>query len=217
MRIFRPSCPLLLMVVVLGGCGYQAARLPNGSQSLAIPFVRGDRAGQLTAALSLAALQEGFSLDRGASMVLDVEVGPFDSVDIGRLYERCNNGALTQIAIPNEGRLSATARLWLRDRSGRVLAGPFDITDNIQYDFQSDLSQTTAFVSNGQAHPLLRYGRGQLDFYGAAQDAASRRLEKKLSRRMMELVRSAVGCALGGSNGIHRPHILDSDDSGKGT
>jgi hypothetical protein len=208
----HPSWLRFAWAAVLSGCGYHAARLPDGTQSLAIPFVRGDRAGQLTASLSLAALQEGFTLDRSASLVLDVEVGPFDSVDIGRLYERCNNGSLTRIAVPNEGRLSATARMWLRDRSGRVLAGPFDIADNIQYDFQSDLSQTTAFVSKGEVHSLLRYGRGQLDFYGAAQDAASRRLEKKLSRRMMEVIRTAVGCISGGSHGIHRSHVPHSDD-----
>jgi hypothetical protein len=196
-------------------CGYQSARLPPQAQALAIPFVRGDRSGSLTAALSEAALREGFRLDRASPWVLDVEVGPFDSVDIGRLYERCNNGALTQIAVPNEGRLSATARVRLRDRSGRVLAGPFDVSENIAYDFQSDLIQTTAFVSQGQRYSLLRYGRGQLDFYGAAQDAASRRLEKKLSQRMMELIRAASACIPGEPDGLYHSTRPDPNHSGE--
>ncbi len=209
------SSYLFFWVLGVWGCGYSPAHLPDQADVIAIPFVRGDRTGSLTAALSQAALQQGFRLDRAATLVLDVEIGLLDSVDIGRIYERCNDGSLTQIAVPNEGRLSGTARLRLRDRSGKVLAGPFDVSENIQYDFQSDLSQTTAFVSEGEVYSLIRYGRGQLDFYGAAQDAASRRLEKKLARRMMEIIRSASACIPEDSYGVRHSHRDDSNHFGK--
>ncbi|MFZ4099086.1 MAG: hypothetical protein ACOYKZ_02005 [Chlamydiia bacterium] len=187
-------CLLGGMLFTCVSCGYRSEALDSPRATIAIPFIRGDRDGSLTAALSEAALLQGFRLDRAAPVVLDVEIPPFDTVDIGRIYERTCCGQLTQISVPNEARLSVTATIRGCDRNGRTLFGPFQVRSEINYDFQSDLSQNMTFCAHGITYETLRFGRGQLDFFGAAQDAAVTPLEQKLAVRMMEAVRVAWDC-----------------------
>lgn len=202
----RSWCWALLL---LSGCGYQAVTFNGTERALAIPFVKGDRTGSLTLALHEAAVRAGFYVDRHAPHSLSVHVGPYESVDIGRIYERTPSGCLTDITVPNEGRLSLKAEMRLLDLYGRTLGGPWIIDCSQDYDFQSDLSQTLVFESQGQLHNVIRFGRGQLDFYAASQDAAAVPLEKKLSHRMMEVLRTHL---LKGCYGIPSRSQLDHLD-----
>lgn len=187
------SMLLPLMAITVAACGYRSDLPPDELRIVAIPFVHGDRNGHLTQALAQQALYAGFELDHGADLVLDVDVAPFDSIDVGRIFQRCQDGCLTEIAVPNEGRMSGSAIVRLRTRSGHTVLGPLHVKVDQHYDFQSDLSQINTFRQHGERLSLLRYGRGQLDYYAAAQDGCAQLLEDRLAQRIIEAITGAQG------------------------
>jgi len=184
----KARCWHMLVAFSMVACGYKSDLPPEEMRMLAIPFIRGDRSGHLTQALTQQALYAGFELDRRADLVLDIDVPPFDSIDVGRIFQRCQDGCLTEIAVPNEGRMSGGATIRLRTRSGQTILGPLHVIVEQHYDFHSDLSQINTFRQHGEQFSLLRYGRGQLDYYAAAQDGCAQLLEERLAQRIIEAI-----------------------------
>ena len=164
-------------------CGYQAGKgggeLVQSHTTLSVPYVKGDRDGLFTAALSRAVAQSGSFeyVVSGGALELLVEVPEPTEDVIGYRYEREAGGAIGERIVPSESRmtLSASASLsW--SVGGRPIVGPVDVSSEQNFDFEFDDDRDNS----------LALSLGQLETRDPARDIAREAIYDKLAQRIVD-------------------------------
>lgn len=178
---------------LLSGCGYRWGD-SSASYSLSIPFITGDEDGTLTAELIRA-----FASSTHANVVsskgryrLEVSLSEQTNEIIGfRIDSQVNNGKQQKNIVADEGRKSIAADVCLYDtETGEAVFGPCRVGANVDYDYvDGDSYQDLTFVdSAGVTQTILSYSLGQLESSESAREAASKPLNRRLSKKIVDLI-----------------------------
>jgi hypothetical protein len=177
---------ILLLALSLTSCAYHLGDggvMRDGS-SIAIPFVEGDDLGLMTQRLihDLKSEHRFRLVGDGADYKLKVCLSSPKSSNIGYIYAPQKNGGLSNIIIPNQGRMTLKAKVELIDcvKNCKVL-GPQTIETFLDYDFNPDITKIN----------LNQFSLGQLEMNEMAKDAARDSLYNLLSEKIVDLLDSA--------------------------
>jgi hypothetical protein len=173
----------LLLLVSLSGCGYRLGPGPLASRyaTISVPYVEGDRDGDLTRELVRKLGSNGgfrYSPDCG-ELILRVKVVELKDKNIGFRYDVNDEGELKKSIIPVETRLTALSEVELIDSSnGEVLLGPAMISAFVEFDHEYYSSH----------HGVNVFSLGQLTDTYEAHDAAKHPLNIALSQKIVDFI-----------------------------
>lgn len=176
---------LLLVAIVLScqACGYRIGTgdLSCRYRTICVPYVLGDKTGELTASLvKWIATSGAFCYKTGrAELILQVAVIDISELNVGFRYDRNKKGKREQDIIPTETRITALAEVAVVEAcSGRIVLGPARISAAVDFDhdyyFGSDRTN--------------EFSLGQLTDYDTAYDSAQTPLYNALSKKIVEYV-----------------------------
>jgi len=146
---------------------------------VSIPYIEGDREGDLTAEVIKQIEKSGsfHYVSSGGDLILDVKIKDYSNQDIGYRYDRKKHGQIKKVIIPTEARLNAFAEVILKDAStGQVVLGPSVVTASIDFDHDFYFSR----------HEINVFSLGQLNDIDAAQDAVMRPLNRKMAEKIVD-------------------------------
>ncbi len=174
---------LLLSLSVLSGCGYQFGQgaLPARYQTVMVPYIEGDKTGEMTSALVRAISRSGGFEYRTncAQLILKVSVLELYDENIGYCYDLNKKGKLTHAIIPNETRITVLAEVTVKDStSGCAVLGPARIYASVDFD------HAYYFVRDGENI----FSLGQVNDYDEAYDAVMRPLGEVLADKIVDFV-----------------------------
>lgn len=173
----------LVTGLLLSGCQYRFGHgeLSEQYETISVPFIEGDREGDLTAELIKRLGTSGsFCYETsGGDLILLVKILDYENEDVGFRYDRKKRGGLKKVVIPTETRLKATAEVTLTDAStGQVIRGPAVINASIDFDHDFYFSR----------HEENVFSLGQLNDIDAAEDAVMGPLYKILAEKIVDYV-----------------------------
>lgn len=185
---------LLLSLLLLSSCGYRYNESPLLSRysSLSIPYVKGDREGELTNALikEIALSTPLLYLSQGGELILEGEIVADHRETIGYRYDRkAVSGKRVRRLVADERRREVVFRFSLRDRSSQeIIYGPVEVSAQTDYDFlNTDSLQEVSFMNGeGGRENTLFFSLGQLDSSEGASDGAKKPLYERVARRVAE-------------------------------
>jgi hypothetical protein len=169
--------------ILLSGCGYRYGQgsLPLKYRTICVPYVVGDKTGDLTAALIKEISRSGaFRYKKNnADLILEVAIIDYYLENVGFRYDRKRDDDLTHSMIPTETRVKILAETAVRDvRSGEIVLGPAKIYASVDFDHDYYFSRDAVNV----------FSLGQLTDYDAAHDAAQSPLNKALAQKIVDYV-----------------------------
>lgn len=177
---------ITLTLLVLSSCGWHVGEgeLIYQYQTITVPFVSGDWQGIMTRSLvNQLATDSSFTiLNEGGDLTLLVTLKDLDEEDVGFRYDQKKSGKLIEYIIPTETRLIQFAQVTLIDQSnGCTLFGPtlFEVSYDFDHDFYSARNSVNIF------------SLGQLTDYDEAMEAALKPLYQKLSKKIVDYMKSA--------------------------
>lgn len=182
-----------VVVFLFCSCGYRW----NPEQSpvkIVVPYVVGDDDGTLTAQVirTITATGSAIVLKEKGDYLLKICVANDQNQTVGyRRDKQKVRGKISKNIVSCEGRRTLTVNAVLyREATDTIVAGPFVITADSDYDYvDGDSIQDLAFVnSNGVFTTVLPFSLGQLESIEAAQEATSRNLYEKLAQKIADVV-----------------------------
>lgn len=174
-------CAILLLA--LSSCGYRFGQgaLSEQYSTISVPYIEGDRDGDLTADLIKQMSSSGaFTYaSSGGDLILLVKVVDYDEQNIGFRYDRKKSGRLKHDIIPSETRMEIFVDVSLIDAaSGCVLRGPTRIKASVDFDHDYYTTRNRENV----------FSLGQLSDIDEARDAVLRPLHQKISRYIVDYI-----------------------------
>lgn len=189
---------LLSLLFCLAGCGYQWGLDKETPSQIFIPFAKGDEDGTLTSEIIRSLTASGLKsapFDLSAYQ-LNITVLNTNTQTIGyRRDKQKVDGKVATNIVACEGRKAVALEVSLIETlSKKILHGPCLISADADYDFiDGDSIQDLLFTSSaGVPVTVLPFSLGQLEPVEAAQEAASRPLNQKLSQKVVEYVLSVL-------------------------
>jgi hypothetical protein len=172
-----------IMMLILSSCGYRFGQgvLSEQYSTISVPYIEGDRDGDLTADLIKQMSSSGaFTYaSSGGDLILLAKVVDYNEQNIGFRYDRKKSGRLKDDIIPSETRMQIVVDVSLVDAvSGSVLRGPTRITASV--DFDHDYYTTRNRVNI--------FSLGQLSDIDEARDAVLSPLHQKVSRNIVDYI-----------------------------
>jgi hypothetical protein len=172
----------VFLILLLSGCSYRfgTGGLINAYSSISIPYVEGDKNGELTNALIRRMVGKGGPayLMCGGDLLLYVCLEQPRHEMIGFIFAK-EDGVLTDIIVSNEARIELIAKVTLVERqTGRLILGPLAIPASLTYDFEPDLTDRDAH----------QFALGQLEINPQALEAAYRPLFTLLAEKIVDTV-----------------------------
>lgn len=181
--IFLRAILYVILSCSFHSCGYRAGLgdLPSRYRSICVPYVLGDKTGELTASLvKQISLSGGFVYKTGrADLILHVSLIDIDELNVGFRYDRNKKGKRERDLIPTETRLTAIAEVSVTDAcSGCTLLGPaiLKASLDVDHDYYFGSDRTNEF------------SLGQLTDYDAAFDSAQTPLYVVLAKKIVDYV-----------------------------
>lgn len=174
---------LIPVALLVSGCGYHVGNRSPLSHycAVALPYVANDLNGLLTAEIA-AELSRATHLRycrEGGGLTLQVVLCSVTNYNIGFEYDTNNSGARTQRVVPDEGRLTAIARVELIENcSGSLLIGPVDIEASIDFDYDPLSTE----------NQLAVFSLGQFTQVDLAEDTAELSLFRQLAQKIVNYV-----------------------------
>lgn len=168
----------IILVLSLSSCGYKSLAQHHALSSystISIPYVDGDRDGELTSILTQTLVSAGgfkYQTDDG-DLVLKVKILDKKVEDVG--YDRFygSNGQLTRSITPNERRLSLLVEITVIDGCTQtVLLGPEKLSTSVKYDFDPEFSEDN----------LVSYSLAQYNFSESAERMAFVPLNQQIAQ-----------------------------------
>lgn len=177
---------LLVFLLSLVSCGYrfQEDCLASRYPTINVPYVEGDRDGQLTASIvrQLNTSSPFIYVNGCSSMILYVRVIEFRDENVGFRYDRDGEGNLIRTVIPAETRSSILAEVCGIDSiTEKVVLGPAKISARVDFDHEYYSSPNEVNV----------FSLGQLSDSDEAQDAAYRPLYNELAQKIVDYVNNS--------------------------
>jgi hypothetical protein len=179
-------------------CGYRwEPDYPSSHRpSVAVPFATGDDDGSLTYEIVQALSSSGLvDVKRSeADYRLQVAVTGLNYEPIGYRRDRQKiTGEIIKQLTACEGRKMMAVEVTLYEgNSDRIAYGPYQITDDTDYDYvDGDSIQDLAFINReGNFTVVLPFSLGQLESVEAAQEAATRPLYQKIAQKIVDVISS---------------------------
>lgn len=173
----------LFLSLLINSCGYQAGfdGLPLEFRTISVPFIEGDRDGELTnTVIRKISRSSAFEYRKQcANLKLVVKIIDFSDENIGFRYDRHKDGRLRDTIIPTETRFSATAEVVVVDTStGKIILGPSLLSASVDFDHDYYSSRNEINV----------FSLGQLSDYDAANDAAYTPLNDALAQKIVDYI-----------------------------
>jgi len=178
----------LFATVGLSSCGYHySAQEGDSSRSycLTVPYIPGDSDAALNNELvyQLSASGHFRCVRSGGDYILRSKIISDTKSRIGFRYDRDNStGAIEKNLLGVEDRRAVTAEVSLLDtRTGNIVAGPFEVSSNVDYDYIDPGSPKDLLFKN---RPIIQFSVGQLDSYEGAYDDTARLIFRKLAEKI---------------------------------
>lgn len=173
----------LIVAILLSGCGYRFGQgvLSERYSTITVPFVEGDRDGDLTAAIvKQISISGAFAYEQcGGDLTLIVKVIDYDEENIGFRYDRKKNNRIKNALVPTETRTEIIVEVTLIDSiGGCTLRGPTIIKTSVDFDHDYYLSPNEINV----------FSLGQVTDIEEARDAVLRPLHVKIARRIVDYI-----------------------------
>lgn len=160
------------------------------STTISVPYIKGDSEGQLNQAVILA-IAEYSSFEyrkEGGALTLDIAILTDTDQRIGFRYDRDpTTGARRPNVLGSENRRSIQAEVKLIDAyAGKVVAGPFLIQEEIDFDYveSSSIRDLTFTPPKGPSQTVIDFSLGQLDVIEDANEDARIPLYAKLAEKI---------------------------------
>lgn len=178
----------------LGGCGYQWSSY-EGSKTISIPYVVGDKDGALTAAIiHRFCSASNVQVASNGRYRLDATIVEESAEPLGfRRDPQKVRGKIRKNLVQNEGRKTIFLDVSLFDRqTDSIVFEPVRVSVCENYDYiDGDSIQDLRFQDAlGQNHVVLPFSLGQLEPEEAAQEASQRPLYQKVSQKIVDIVTS---------------------------
>lgn len=169
--------------LLLTSCGYHFGQgsLPSKYQTITVPYISGDKTGEMTAALTKELSKSGaFIYHRDcADLFLNVTIVDYYEENIGYRHNIDKNDKRTHSIIPTETRMTALAEVVVVEScSGCIVLGPARITASVDFDHDY------YFSPDG----INAFSLGQLTDAEAARDAVMRPLSHALAEKVVDYV-----------------------------
>lgn len=176
----------LLFVPILfiaAGCGYHFGECSplQRYRTISMPYVANDPDGLLTAAIVLELSRSSHLryCREGGGLVLNVCLESICNYNIGFEYDTNNLGERTQRVVPDEGRLTAVARIEVVEGcSGSLLRGPTCIEASVDFDYDPLSTE----------NQLAVFSLGQFTQIDLAEDTAESPLFRQLAQKIVNYV-----------------------------
>lgn len=174
---------LVVSVVMLPGCGYRFGQgiLSEQYSTLSVPYIEGDRDGDLTAEVIRQISTSGaFSYTpSGGDLILIAKVLDYDEENIGFRYDRKKKGQLKHNVVPTETRMEIVIDVSLKDAvSGCLIRGPTRLKASIDFDHDYYSSQNAVNI----------FSLGQLSDIDEARDAVLHPLHLKAAQTIVDYI-----------------------------
>lgn len=186
----------LLSLLSLSSCGYSTYQ-PDDKTTISIPYIQGDREGQLTAELTRQLTASGLYeiVSSQGDLVLHVSLIGDQNDIVGFRYDRSEeSGKLEKNLMATENRrlLSATVTVSQLGKDA-PLTGPFTITGSGEYDYidVSTLRELAFVSSSGKLEKAIDFSLGQLDSVEGAQDAVLTPAYSQLAKKIVAALQRA--------------------------
>ena len=178
----------LFAIATLSSCGYHYTSQDadaSRSYTVTVPYIPGDSDAQLNNELvyQLSASGHFRCVQSGGDYILQSKIISDTKSRIGFRYDRDNStGAIEKNLLGVEDRRAVTAEVSLIDtRSGKVVAGPFEVSSNVDYDYIDPGSPKDLLF---KSQPIIQFSVGQLDSYEGAYDDTARLVFRKLAEKI---------------------------------
>lgn len=189
-------CFFLICISLFSSCGYhwRSESFSSYRPSIAVPFIEGDVDGSLTQSLVYALSSSG-KLDvrqREAQYRLQASIIQASTETIGYRRDRQKiSGEIKKNLVSSENRKTLVVEISLYQGSGeRLICGPIRLEADADYDYiDGDSMQDLAFINPlGQQQTVLPFSLGQLEPKEAAEEAATRPLNIRMAKQIVEAV-----------------------------
>ncbi len=167
-----------IFVLSLSSCGYRSLAQNHALSSystISIPYVEGDKDGELTSILAQTVVSAGgfkYRTDDG-DLVLRVKILDKKVEDVGYDRQYGPDGQLTRAMTPNERRLSLLVEVTVIDGcTQKVLLGPEKLSTSVKYDFDPEFSEDN----------LVSYSLAQYNFSESAERMAFVPLNQQIAQ-----------------------------------
>ncbi len=178
---------LLLLVLLLGSCGYHYSSQEESGRTISVPYISGDSDALLNNELvyQLSSSGEFSCLQSGGDFTLRVVVVSDTQERIGFRYDRDNpSGSLEKNLLGVEDCRSIIAMVSLIEQnSGKVVMGPLEVRASVDYDYTDPGSPRDLLFAKSQ--PIMPFSLGQLDSRESAHDDAAKPLFRQLSQKIV--------------------------------
>lgn len=178
---------LIVLLVLLAGCGYHFSSFHEGRSSLhtlTVPYIEGDKTGDLTSAVIREASSSGLFEVRssGGEVILKIKIIESRDENIGFRYDRNQNGTRENTLIPIEMRISALAEVsLLNGTTNCLLLGPVRISASAEFDHDY------YFDRDG----VNQFSLGQLVDIDTAKETAQHPLHRVLAQKIIDFISNA--------------------------
>lgn len=177
---------LLITVLFLSSCGYRVGLGDHLSHNatVSVPYVCEDQTGFFTAELIHALEVDSYLRysSCNADYELGVSLGCINVELIGFRYEQTYEGVLGKRLVASEAQMAISATVTLKKAGSHCLiVGPFCVSEVISLDYEPETSPQN----------LAPFSMGQLDFEGAASDAAKVPLYRKLAKKIVDYLNAS--------------------------
>lgn len=170
-----------LSLLLLTGCGYKMGQgeLPCKYRTVCVPFVAGDKTGEMTTLLvEEISKSSPFRYDsRSGELVLEVAIIDIFEENIGFRHDRNKRGKIIDSIIPTETRITILAEVIAREScSGCVVLGPARINASVDFDHDYYYSR----------HAVNIFSLGQVTDIDEARDAVKAPLYRVLAEKIVD-------------------------------
>ena len=175
-----------LELAVLPSCHYQFGhgQLASQYRTISIPYVEGDRNGNLTAEIIKKISTSGAFVyaQSGGELQLNVKILGMKDRNIGFRYDRKRDEKIKHSIIPAESRYTLIAEVSILDTvKNEIVRGPTQMTAKLDFDYDYYKVQ----------HGVNVFSLGQVNDVDSARDAARVPLDSKLADLIVEYVVSS--------------------------
>ncbi len=178
----------LFSALLLSSCGYHYTPQDGDSSrsyTVTVPYIPGDSDATLNNELvyQLSASGHFRCVQSGGDYILQSKILSDTKSRIGFRYDRDNeSGRIEKNLLGVEDRRAVTAEVSLLDtRTGNIVAGPFEVSSNVDYDYIDPGSPKDLLF---KSQSIIQFSVGQLDSYEGAYDDTARLIFRRLAEKI---------------------------------
>ncbi len=178
--------------IFLSSCGYHYTSQDDSGRSftVTVPYIPGDSDAILNNEIvyQLSSSGQFQCVQSNGEYVLEVNLLSETQSRIGFRYDRDNvSGSLEKNLLGVEDRRVVVVQVSLVETgSNKVVAGPFEVSSDAEYDYIDPGSPIDLLFTNssGSSDSIIQFSMGQLDSSEGAYDDASRLVFRKLAEKI---------------------------------